>query len=471
MIKYIFLWVFLLYAAGFQPLIAQDVHIPVPPDVIVHRKEYALQKRVMNTQGNTTFSNVKPAIRARTEAVYAQPFGTYTLPSDVLHWQLASIGGRGNPLPGHGVWPVYKWFTNSYQTWYEPGFMTWFPAGDVLFTFKMPAQVFGSNAFQAGRYSMQVIQNYGASSGARKYFTPETMNIVLEVPALITWISAHPGVHASVQSLDQYRSGDGFTIDLGKREFAHTVEASLWASALSDYVEFTSSKGVVQSKNFPAIHIGGGSENLISQPLSTTPRELTTPMKGLEVLSGNRRTLSLAAAISDADFKKHFFEAGTYRFMVRLEAQNAANSVSQSQETEVVVQVPPLSQIDISPVNAQIQFQFNTAEQYQKGEIKAVPNQVRISNNEPYELYVRCDKAFLHNSTDLSSEILEVGILGRTKQYPLNIRPRKILSNGKPVLDRDIDLQYSISPENAQLLLGAEKKDYSIQIIYSFTAL
>src|SRR5699024_10714475 len=117
-------------------------------------------------------------------------------------------------------------------------------------------------------------------------------------------------------------------------------------------------------------------------------------------------------------------------------------------------------------------FDFRTAEHYHHGQSKVIPHQIRLSNNENFELYVKSDTEFFKKegiSSDIRSNILQIGV--GSAEVPLSVTPQKIISNGAPVLDHELDMKYTISAESAQSLIDKEKTTYSIDVIYSFTAL
>jgi hypothetical protein len=60
---------------------------------------------------------------------------------------------------------------------------------------------------------------------------------------------------------------------------------------------------------------------------------------------------------------------------------------------------------------------------------------------------------------------------GSSVDTPLSKTPKKILFNGTPVLDRGLNVRYTIPPSGAQSLVGKENTTYSINIYYSFTAI
>ena len=73
--------------------------------------------------------------------------------------------------------------------------------------------------------------------------------------------------------------------------------------------------------------------------------------------------------------------------------------------------------------------------------------------------------------TDINSNILQIGIDGSPVDILLSKTPQKILFNGTPVLDRGLNVRYTILPAGAQSLVGKENTTYAINVYYSFTAI
>lgn len=468
----------LLLLLNNQNICAQDVFINVPVSNISGRTEFSIQKNVMNTQGNTIWraGAINPTIKAEGMDQYRHTtLPSEFLPSEILHWRLASIGGQIPPFPGGGSWPGFKWFTTSYQTWFHPTVSSKYPAGNIDFTFKIPAAQFAQRKFLAGDYSMEVIHNYGPSGFYVIEFSPHVFNVLLSIPPAISWISNNNSKYITISSLADYRNIPAQVVfDLGISEIFHTLDFNLWAKSSSSTIQFTSSKGLSGTKDISLIELGSTNPKINSLPLSVDWKNHNSSNNSFLVSNGNRTSFPLTAKISASNFKDQFFAAGTYHFQLNLDAKSAGNPISSFQNTDVILKVLALSEISIPSLGNMVNFDFNTAAKYQNGDTKIIPNQLRVSNNETYELYVKSDVSFFKRSgiqTDIPSSILQVSIEGSPLNVALSTTSQKILNNGTPVLDKDLNIQYKISPAAAQSLVSKEKSIYSINVIYSFTAL
>lgn len=458
---------------------AQDVYISVPANNIFNRTEFTTTKNILNTGNNTNwrigfFAPIWPEIRSTSGNNFSHStLSNVLLPTDVLHWRLASIGGEYPPFRSGDTWPFYKWFTSSDQTWYEPrSVIGGYTAGNVAFNFKIPSNKYINNIFYAGNYSIGVTHNYGSSLLHIIEFTPNNLQVILAIPAAIQWISNTPTKTFTISDLTEYRSSNPHLLgDLGVATIGSTVDFNLHAKASSSLIQFTSSKGVTGTRAVSFIKLGSTPPKLNSLPLSSSWQNYTTSSFG--VATGNRNSFTPQLSIAATDFKAQFYQAGTYTFELNLDAKSTDNSISALQNTNIIIKVNPLSEISI-PISAQtVNFEFNTAAHYQQGQSQVIPNQIKLSNNETFELYVKSDSNSFKKAgvqTDINANILEVGVGGSTS-VPLSTSPQKIISAGAPVLDQELNTKYNIPATAAQSLIGKEKTTYSINVIYSFTAI
>lgn len=461
---------------------AQDVYITVPTNNIFNRTEFTTIQNVLNTRNHTNwrlgfFAPIWPEIQSTSGNNFLhQTLPGVSVPTHVLEWQLKSIGGENAPFRGGDTWPLpYKSFNTASQYWYQPGSTTGgHTPGNVAFNFKITAAKYSAYAFQAGKYSLSITHNYGSSGTYAIEFTPNSFKTFLDIPMAISWLSNTPSKYIEISSLNQYRTVRIQMIsDLGVFQLGNTVEFSLHAKTSSASVQFTSSNGAAGTRPVSSIRLSSTNSTLSSSLLSDTWKNYTATTK-FKVEAGNRNSFPLQLSISQADLKNYFFEAGTYSFQLNLDAKSTDNTISSIQNTDVTFKVLPLSEITIPTTGNEVNFNFNTAQHYQDGQSKVVSNQLKISNNDTYELYVKSQSNFFTKAgvqTGVNSDILQIGVEGNPLNVFLSSTPKKIISSGIPVLDKDLNLKYTISANSAQSLVAKEKGTYSINVIYSFTAL
>ncbi|MEG1591517.1 hypothetical protein [Chryseobacterium sp.] len=455
---------------------AQDVYLSIPENNIFNRSEFtSVPTRVMTNPNRTNWDYtffgllpIAPTFNSVSGPNFTHSSSSFTLPSSTLLWQLESMGGQLPSTGLSGSLPGYQSFSTSALRWFEPpttSFGGGFNRGNINFTFKIPASQFAANLYRSGSYSMDITQNYND-------FTPRNFKTILVIPSSIRWLTTSLTKYIEISSLNDYRSTGTRVFSLDNAEIAHTVDFNLWAKATSANIQFTSSKGVPGTRSIASIKLGSNGSALTTKALSSNFQNFTPA--NISVVAGNRNSFSPELYLSSEDFKNNFFEAGTYTFELNFNAISTDNSINSLQNTAVQLKVLPKSEITIPSSGRNVNFNFNTASHYTNGQSQIIPNQIVLSNNESFELYVKSDENYFKKGglqTDINSNILQIGIDGNSGDTPLSKTPKKILFNGTPVLDRGLDVKYTIPPAGAQSLVGKENTTYSINIYYSFTAI
>ncbi|WP_150452434.1 hypothetical protein [Arenibacter lacus] len=470
--KYILIMGWLL--SFWAPTVAQQVRIEVPISNVINKTEFSTTLNVLQTGAGDQWINRKnPSFEVRGNTNFTHTSRpSASLPASILLWQLESIGGTPAPFRSQERLPSFKWFSTSPKNWYEPhATKGHFNPGNVAFRFKIPAKAFEENTFIPGEYALEVTHNYDAS-----YFSPVSFQVILVIPSAqsIDWVTKTPITYHEISSLDRYRMGGTQIFDaVGAAEIANTTNFNLLAKTNTATIQRTSPSGVVAYRPVSLVSLGSAHPNIQTTTLSDTWKNLN-PATPFKVERGNKHQFNLELTISENDFKTHFFEAGTYKLQLNLDAKSTDHTVSAVHNTDFSIEVLPLSEITIPPAGNNINFEFNTPAHYQNGQTKLIPSQLKISNNKPYELCVKSDNSYLRlsgDSSDVPASILQVGIAGGSQKVTLTNSCQNIITDGAPVLDKDLDMIYTISARGAQSLVGKEKGTYSINIMYSFTAL
>ncbi|KIC62198.1 hypothetical protein [Chryseobacterium taiwanense] len=462
--------------SGSTAMKAQDIYMSIPENNIFNRSEFtSVPTRVMTNANRTNWDYAffgllptAPTFTSVSGPTFTHSSSSLTLPSSTLLWQLESMGGQ-LPATGYsGALPGFQSFSTSAIKWFEPPSISvggGFNKGNINFTFKIPASQFTANAFRAGNYSMDITQNYND-------FTPRNFKTILVIPSSIRWITNSLTKYIEISSLNDYRNTSTRVWDLGNTEIANTVDFNFWAKAAATTVQFTSSKGVPGTRNIASIKLGSNGSSLTTKALSSDFQNFSAA--NFSVGAGNRNSFIPQLSVSADDFKNFFFEAGTYTFELNFNAASTDNSINSLQNTAVQLKVLPLSEITIPSSGRNVNFNFNTASQYTDGQSQMIPNQIMLSNNESFELYVKSDENYFKKGglqTSINSNILQIGVDGSSVNAVLSKTPQKILFNGTPVLDKGLNIRYTISPASAQSLVGKENTTYSINVYYSFTAI
>jgi hypothetical protein len=456
---------------------AQDVYLSIPENNIFNRVEFtSVPTRVMTNANRTNWdyaffglAPIAPTFTSVSGQNFTQSSSSFTLPSSTLLWQLESMGGQLPSTGFSGSLPGFQSFSTSAIRWFDPPgsiiFGGGFYRGNINFTFKIPAAQFTANTFRAGNYSMDITQNYYD-------FTPRNFKTILVIPQSMRWLTTSLTKYIEISSLNDYRITGNRVLNLDNAEIAHTVDFNLWAKAAATNIQFTSSKGVPGTRNISTIKLGSSGSILATKALSADFQNFSAA--NFTVAAGNRSNFTPELYVSAEDFKNLFFEAGTYTFELNFNARSTDNSINSLQNTAVQLKVLPLSEITIPSSGRNVNFNFNTATHYTNGQSQIIPGQIVLSNNESFELYVKSDENYFKKGglqTDINSNILQIGVDGSSVNVPLSKTPQKILFNGTPVLDQQLNVRYTIPPAGAQSLVGKENTTYSINVYYSFTAI
>ncbi len=462
---------------GCTAMKAQDVYLSVPENNIFNRVEFtSVPTRVMVNSTRTNWDYaffglgpIAPTFTSVSGPTFTHSSSSSTLPSSTLLWQLESMGGQLPSTGYSGYLPGFQSFSTGPIRWFEPPgsviFGGGFYRGNINFTFKIPAAQFAANTYRAGNYSMDITQNYND-------FTPRNFKTILVIPQSVRWLTSSLTKYIEISSLNDYRITGTRVFNLDNAEIAHTVDFNLWAKAAATNIQFTSSKGVPGTRNISSIKLGSSGSALTTKPLSADFQNFSAANSS--VVAGNRSSFIPELYVSAEDFKNYFFEAGTYTFELNFNARSTDNAINSLQNTAVQLKVLPRSEITIPSSGRNVNFNFNTAAHYANGQSQIIPNQIILSNNESFELYVKSDENYFKKGglqTDINSNILQIGVDGSSVNAPLSKTPQKILFNGTPVLDRELNIRYTIPPASAQSLVGKENTTYSVNVYYSFTAI
>ena len=456
---------------------AQDVYITIPTSSIFNRSEYSIVQNIMNTQGNSSWraGGRNPNIRSTSGDYFSHTSLPNTfLPTSILQWRLSNIGGQIPPFRYNDVWPGYKWFTSSYQTWYQPSSSSSYNPGNIAFDFRVTSAQLAANAFYAGTYKIQIAQDYGRSGWYAIEFSPEIFNTFISIPEDIKWLVSSNSKYIEVSSLNEFRSSSSaLLVGLGAMETGHTLDYNLFARSDKSQVRFTGLNGNNRNFSVSVLKLGSSNPKIATLPLAASWKNHSVA-GGFKVIQGNRSDFELQLSVANADFKTHFFEAGTYTFQLKLDARSQNGPMNSEKEIDVTVFVNPLSEIVIPSAGNDVNFNFNTVQRYNTGQTITIPNQIKISNNEHFELYVKSQtNQFYSNGiqSNINASILEISVGGSPEKVALSTSAQKIMSNNSPVIDKKLNISYSISANGAQSLIPAEKKAYAISVIYSFTSL
>ena len=450
---------------------AQPVNFNLPQSNIVDRQEYTqsiTSGTLVKKSGGWRASNGEWYVNLRSNV-------SLTFPINQISIRLENIDGVTPGTSGlDGVWPDYKTLTTSYQSFFQPSSRyAATPAGNILMSYNMPTSGMSTNAFVAGTYST-TIQTNQATSSTRHYISPSswTMNII--VPSFTAWYNSTATFGHTFSDASSFSSPQDLVFDLSNFVISHTV---------GSYID-VKAQGPI---NF-APHGGGASSTLpvsMVQVYGTgyTTRSMSTTYQNLNstayaVPAGNRTTTPVLVKIAATDIASNFFNAGTYTFTLDLKTRDSGGTVSDTKSITFTITTNPFYNISVQG-SSDVSFTYASATDYQIDQSQDIPNHLLITNNKPFEVYVKSGAAYFTlngTPTTVPSSIVQVeNGTGETAIITRSITttPQAILSAAPAVLNRNVSIKYTIPTSQASNLVGQSTgaTPYILPVVFSFTNL
>jgi len=340
--------------------------------------------------------------------------------------------------------------------------------GDTYVNYRIPI---AGRAWLAGKYQTTLIYSAPLSS---PLFT-------ITVSPYLTKTSTVPLTTALlVNSFDMFRSNGISSGDIG---FGYgttlPTEVQVKAKNTSDFT-FAPSYATAEVIVPPA---STTLKSALTTPVGltksiTSNNQLISLSSGLPVVVTNKRNLNTAFSISAADLKASFKRAGIYKIPVTYTINNTndylGSASSTTMETSVEVTVPGMSDIKVPVSNVSLDFNNRTA--YTAGVTAGITNQVKFSSTVPYNITVKSTSTAFTNTLDASTIPLSVvtieGMSGQTGITPivLSTLPQAIITNGTPVIDQSLNLQYRIPAAQITNIMGKTQGTYNATIVYTIVA-
>ncbi len=403
--------------------------------------------------------------------------GIYSLPTSLVNFQLSSIAGYSPGSSGLSTqWPIPERFiTTSFQSFLQPlyaGSRAY--SGDIMINYRIAANSFVSNMFIAGTYSADIVHNQPHSliyndiepSGGGK------MNI--NVPAFTVWNSST--LNYSVALNAENFTGTDYEITLNNLEIGHTVPSFVEIKGQAPITFTPAGGGVTSTRPLSALQITSNNTVFSTKTLTNAYQALNST--ALPVAAGNKTSVPLKIKILSAELASNFFEAGTYTFNLDVRTRSNDNSVADVKTIAVTIVTNAISYIRLKDENQSVVFNFLTSADYQTGKSVNMPGHINITNNKPFQVYVKSSgNYFTLNSTPTSIPVSIVTVENGTGETqviskPLSATSQNIIRNATPVLNKQLSIKYTIPPSQTGILFNKPTGvTYLTNVIYSFTNL
>lgn len=473
-----FTYIFLFFCcAGISFVRAQSVDIYLTEDHIFNRNEYSNNIPSSNLvlgwgggwrpdEGTTVCLKAKNSNFSNSGQ---------TLPNNIILFHLVSINGRTPGSPQlEGNWPNAKTLNTSFQSFFEPFYYgSYAESGPVLMKYTISSDKLESNAWRSGVYEnvLDTNQDYPIL-GWRKYLSPSNWAMNIHVPAIIKWIVSQDSYFKNYSSINELATPEDLVFDLSNFQFAHTIDAKLQIKAQGN-INFIPHGGGATS-TLPINLVTASGSGLQTKNLSTSYQNLKTG--SFSVVEGNRTQVPLLLKIKSNDVKQYLYKAGTYTFNVDLNVVGNSGTPNDTKSVAFTITTSPLNNISVQG-SQEVNFIFQNAADYQLGQSKNMANHLLVTNNKPFEIYVKSAASHftLNGSpTTIPASIIQIengdgqtGIITRS----LGTSPKAIITGASPSLNQNISLKYSIPAAQAPSLIGQSTgaTPYVLNVIYSFT--
>jgi hypothetical protein len=201
-----------------------------------------------------------------------------------------------------------------------------------------------------------------------------------------------------------------------------------------------------------------------------TPKTMTAAT-GIEVPIGNTSLVTFDYSLSNAVLKSNFLNKGTYTLNLSQEiydAEATGTVANQSLASTVVVNVADMAEIIVN--NQDINLVFKTAADYKNGVYVDMPAHVTLSATSPYDVFVQSSNSTLVNGSN-SIPITALQISAGTEMVPIGLKAtRQRMLGLLPIIDRKMNIRYSISAAEAAKFIGKANGTYTTSITYSLIA-
>ncbi|MNT36279.1 hypothetical protein D3C72_1723520 [compost metagenome] len=121
-----------------------------------------------------------------------------------------------------------------------------------------------------------------------------------------------------------------------------------------------------------------------------------------------------------------------------------------------------------------VNLAFATTNDYKNGVNLNMPAHLKISKTTPYNLYVRATStSFTSGANSIPLNVLRIGpMAGQSgmNTVTLSTTAQQLIQNADPVIDRNLNILYSIPASATGMLLNKPAGAYTANIIFSFVA-
>lgn len=440
--------------------------LSIPESNIINRSEY---RQTYLAGSYFSLLGVAPGIRVRanTANFENQSGGSQHLPLSSTYLRLAQVGGV--VLLGSGPEVM---LSQTYQAIYT-ALLELLGNGDVLIQARFPI---AGTTWTAGEYQAPIqLDVTGVTLGG---ITPSTHNLTLSIPAFLRATGGAPAATLHVDDLSLFRSGAALS-STTPIQLSSSLPYIPSIRAESANFNFSSQAAYNQ---LPVVPVSELQLQLIS-PVTSPSISLSTNRQdligntGLPVPVENNESLTYNYNLPATSLQQYFTQAGNYSTSItygwrKTQAAYPPGELQSESNALLHIVVDDLSEIIANQVN--IDLVYGSASDYQQGVYTDLPGHIRLSKTTPYNLYVRAESNAFQSGTDqIPLQVLQIGPSpgqADLQTVTLSTSNQLLLESSSPVIDRLLDVRYTIPASASPQLLEKPAAVYSADIIFSLVA-
>lgn len=441
-----------------------QVNINLPQANIIGRSDY---EQAFGAGQYNSVLNLLPTISARASTSTFQNVtgGTQDIPLSLANLRLISIGnisliGRSNEIV---LSTTYQAMASSLAN---------LLSGAVNANVRL---VTSAHTWQAGTYRTNLELLAPGLLGIGNVISPASHIFNINVPAFIQPQTAQPVTQIRINQLSAFRSGESSTSSTPVL-LSSTVPYIPQMQTLNSNFSFSTQS---EFNSLPITPVSNVNVNLTGQaavPLSISSQILSAAT-GMTVPTNNNISLIYTYGVSADKLQEGFIQAGTYSVPITyLWSKTSDSYPSTTLEAQLAgtleIQIDDLGELVTNQAN--VEMIFSTTGDYIQGIIKDIPSHLRISKTTPYNIYIRSSSAnFSSGSNQIPLEVLQIGPMpgqNGVQSVTLSTTPQLLIEGADPVIDRLVNLRYTIPSSQTEKLIGRPSAIYSTDIIFSFIA-
>lgn len=455
-----------ILSAGFTLCVCKtvgQVTIALPQANIQSRADY---NQIFNVGQYSSVLTLLPTFRVKANTTSFSSTAGGSVPLSIAHIKLNSIGS----LSLLGASSEVTLSVNNGNLYSSLATVS---SGAITANVRLST---GSQTWIAGIYDSNLsFSTQGVLAGS---ITPTTLPFSISVPGFISPPVQVGTTSILVNNLSFYRSANGIST---AKVIPLTTTVPYIPSLKTTNTQFSFNTALPYN-SLPSSPVSAvnttltGISTATTIALSTTDQALTNTT-GIAVPANNAQSITANYSINASQLKTSFIQSGTYSVPLTHTWSKLANAypigalqAQSSGNLEIVV-----SDLAELVANQQaVSLDFGTTADYKNGISKDMSTHLRISKTTPYNLYVRASSAsFISGTNSIPLNVLRIGPMANQtgiNTITLSTSAQQLIQSADPVIDRNLNIRYSIPASETSKLLNKPAGTYTANIIFSFVA-